>query len=173
MSWEVIVNGLKEFWAQPVPIIGFSVGTLIIGICTIISKTSFGKRLLNKLKGNVQELSTNVDTFKSDTNAKIEELKSYYEQAMALLEAKKDNTEKLLLAIAEQLHNVKIEELVKEYKANAQKSLVLDDIVKQKIGEVKEDYDALKSDFLKQQEEVNKLLEALKEYGHKEEESKI
>lgn len=62
MDWNAFVEGFKTFWNQPVPIIGFTVGTVILGILAIVGKTSIGKKALNKIKEVNSNLSGQLET---------------------------------------------------------------------------------------------------------------
>lgn len=155
MSWEQLVDVLKEFWNQPVPIIGFSVGCCLIFIFGIISKTSFGKKMLNKLTLSVDELKKQVLGIETFSRDKVSDLQSYYEEKIALLEAKKDNTEQLLLAIAGEIHNVKIQEMVEEYRKTMTKDIVIGDIIESRIKDYKAEFEEMKKEF-------NKIIEDYK-----------
>ena len=73
MEWfDTFAANLKDFWSQPVPIIGFTVGTCIIGFCFIFAKTSLGKKALNKLQKLYDDL---VAKYKEIVDAKLLDLK--------------------------------------------------------------------------------------------------
>lgn len=77
MNWDAFVEGLRNFWNQPVPIIGFTVGTVICGIIYILGKTSIGKKALNKIidiNNGLREQLTKAENDLVDANNKIKEL---------------------------------------------------------------------------------------------------
>lgn len=163
MNWEQLIEGFKVFWEQPVPIIGFTVGTVIIGIITIISKTSFGKKKLLQLQTTITSLTTAYDNYKSKTDEKVAELEAYYKEKLALIETKKSNTEQLLLDIASQIHNVNIDKMVQEYKAKMNKDIVIGDIVDNKLSDIKTEYENAKQELLKAKEEYEALINGYQE----------
>ena len=123
MNWNEIVEALKEFWNQPVPIIGFTVGTLIIGIIVILSKTSIGTKALNWLKGKYQEMvETNKEMqerYEAIIKTKdefIASLTQMYEDKLALVQANKDKERDVIIAIGSCINNVKIKKIIEEYK---------------------------------------------------------
>lgn len=149
MSWDQIVENIKTFFSQPVPIICCSVGSLLIFVLTVFSKTSLGKKALNELKNliaittaRIGELNNSITSHKEDTEKKIEELKQSYQDKLAMVEEEKTNLEELLYAIAENINNVKIKELVANYKEKADKRINdISDVVNEELLKYKDSLD--------------------------------
>ena len=171
MSWEQIIEAIKIFWQQPVPIIGFSVGMCFIFVLRVISKTSFGKKNLKKLQDATNTLKENYGKLEIETKSKVAELENYYKEALALIEQKKDDSEALILAIGENIHNVKIKALIDEYKAKMTTNIVIEDIVNAKVGEVKTQLELAKEEYEKAKtlltDELNKTIVEYEEAKNK------
>lgn len=136
-DFDIFVENLKTFWNQPVPIIGFTIGMVIVGILFIVAKTSIGKKALNKIKDINDKLSKQNDVLQSQlkdvnnrcnkfvdnvSNITIPELKDYYnnvikEKYEQIAEYKNELSKRdgLLGVICENSVNVKIKEAWKNY----------------------------------------------------------
>lgn len=122
MDWNQIVEGIKEFWNQPVPIIGFTVGTIIIGVIAILAKTSIGKKALNWMKEKYTELLNGYNETKKqyeeiiktkdETIAKLTEM---YNEKLALVQANKDKEREIIIALGNCINNVKVKKIIEEY----------------------------------------------------------
>lgn len=78
MEWlDTLSENLSAFWNMPVSIIGFSVGTIIIGACFIIGKTQLGKKAFNKVKKMNEELQAKLKDAIDLTYTLNEQFKSY------------------------------------------------------------------------------------------------
>lgn len=137
MDWNAFVEGIKEFFAQPVPIIGCTIGALCIAILSILARTSVGKKSLKKLTNLYNDGKTKVDgvyneyqAFKKEKEQQLkqleseyvyykEQVKKEYENKLAIATSQIDNLRTLLLDISANLHNNKIKEIVESYKENA------------------------------------------------------
>lgn len=117
MQWEQIVEWVKDFFNQPVPIISCTVGALLITILTIISKTSIGKKSIKRMLEAVSEVKLELTNTIAKTSDNVAQLKKEYETQLALAETHSQELEDLLLSISDQLHNAKIRELVEQYKS--------------------------------------------------------
>ena len=134
MNWDNFAAGFEHFWNQPVPIIGFTVGTVIIGIIVILAKTSIGKKALNKMKEMFEDLKDKLHTaiiifneYKENRDAEFEKMKQHYEQRIkdlteeseakiAKLEEKQSKMESFLLDIAMNNPNIRVKKALEEYK---------------------------------------------------------
>ena len=141
MNWEQISYNIEQFWNKPIPIIGFTVGFVVIGILWIIAKTSIGKKALKELRAKYEEATKTLKEIKDFYNKVIEEkdnqlkkLTEMYESKLALVQANKEREEKLVLSIAKNINNVKIKKLVEEYEKLPQIEQV-SEIVKIKVEE--------------------------------------
>lgn len=130
MNWEQITYNIEQFWNKPIPIIGFTIGTLIIMFLVIFAKTSLGRKSLNYLKTKYIEIQNDFDKVKEYYNKAIEtknelienkdkyieELKSMYEEKLALVQINKDKEKEIIIAIGSNINNVKIKKIIEEYK---------------------------------------------------------
>lgn len=76
-----IINNIKDFMNQPLPIVGVSLVTLFIAFYEIFIRTKYGKgallRVENKAKEEMDQLEEKVayiDSVKEETEDKLEEL---------------------------------------------------------------------------------------------------
>lgn len=120
--WETISANIKDFFNQPVPIIGSTIGALLIFVLSVISKTSIGKKALNELKNKYNKLTTEfltiLESFKKHKEKIDETLKVQKEALEIALKEKQeeiDKLEELIIAISENIHNAKVKELVDTY----------------------------------------------------------
>ncbi len=130
MNWEQITYNIEQFWNKPIPIIGFTIGTLIIMFLVIFAKTSLGRKSLNYLKNKYSELNDGFNKAKKyyeeaikakdelieNKDKYIEELKSMYEEKLALVQINKDKEKEIIIAIGSNINNVKIKKIIEEYK---------------------------------------------------------
>lgn len=130
MNWEQITYNIEQFWNKPIPIIGFTIGTLIIMFLVIFAKTSLGRKSLNYLKNKYAELNDDFNKAKKyyeeaikakdelieNKDKYIEELKSMYEEKLALVQINKDKEKEIIIAIGSNINNVKIKKIIEEYK---------------------------------------------------------
>ena len=107
---------IKDFFNQPVPIIGCTIGFLVISILSILSKTSLGKKTLNKALTKIDAVKAETTKKIAFASTKINELEEEYKEKLAIAETHSQELEELLLNISEQLHNKKIAELVENYR---------------------------------------------------------
>lgn len=156
MDWNTIVEGFKVFWSQPVPIIGFTVGTVIIGALSIISKTSIGKKALNSLKAKYNDLVNGYNEVKKQYDeiiAKKDEIittmTEEYNNKLALIQANKDKEREVIIALGNCINNVKVKKIIEEYSQ-------LDEItdVSQFVDDIKNKYESKYQELLAQIEEL-------------------
>lgn len=160
MSWDQIVNALKDFFSQPVPIIGCTIGALAVLIFGIIKKSSIGKKSLLKLTGLYNDMTSKFELVKLEYDAKYEELKTEYENKLALISNKKDEVEELLLAIAPYIHNAKVQELIEDYNKHKHSLISISSVVEAKVEETKKYYETLLSEL---KAEIEKIKDSLPE----------
>jgi len=167
MNWNEITYNIEQFWNKPVPIIGFTIGTLIIGIIVIISKTSFGRKWILRFKDWYQELNVKYneaieakDKIIAEKDEIIANLTKEYETKIALLNENRNKEREMIIAIAENINNVKIKKLVEEFK---QEPII--EVESDYILEIKNEYESKYEEVLKQLEEIKngKISEQVKE----------
>lgn len=130
MTWfDTFAENLKIFWNQPVPIIGFTVGMVIIGALFILAKTSIGKKALNKLKQLYYDLKARYEValevikdtrrefeeFKEEKEKQIVELTDAYELKWNQYKGFVEKQDKMIKVICENSPNVKIKKAYEEY----------------------------------------------------------
>lgn len=167
--WNEVVANIKDFFNQPVPIIGVTIGFLLIFVLVIFSKTSLGKKVLKKLTSAVHDLVLSFNKFKSETEEKVESLKKEYEEKKSVLESKVAILEKVCLIIAENSHNAKIKEAMEECKEELSicktdyESLIEEKVKEEKDkieNELKAKYEEFYETYLKgQKEKIEQLVE--------------
>lgn len=155
MTWfDTFAENLKIFWNQPVPIIGFTVGMVIIGALFILAKTSIGKKALNKLKQLYYDLKARYEVALEvikDTRREFEEFKVEKEKQIIDLtnayEVKLDNYKRLAVrqddmikVICENSPNVKIKKAYEEY-CQTPVELPLNETVERIKNETRKEYE--------------------------------
>ena len=106
--WNEIVANVKDFFNQPVTIIGSSILFLLVFILVIFSKTSIGKKVLKKLTSAIANLIAQFNAFRKEVKEQMDEGFKKYEEEKLQIEAKVATLEKICLIIAENTHNEKI-----------------------------------------------------------------
>lgn len=175
MSWESIVEWVKDFFNQPVPIIGVSVGLLLLYSLVIFSKTSLGKKALNTLRTKCEEAKKETETIKKEvdefkeriikeTSEQVSSMKEYYETELKKGEAKIAVLEKLCISMAELSHNGKIESVVEETKDKLVSCKTdFDFMVEEKVEQTKATYEEKYETEMKHyKEEVDKVIDEVK-----------
>ena len=114
--WNEIVANIKDFFNQPVSIIGCSVGFLLVFVLVIISKTSFGRKALKFLKGKVAKLESEYSEFKDETQNLLENMKAKYEEQVMIAESKVAVLEEVLMIVAENTHNEQVKKAMVQCK---------------------------------------------------------
>ena len=135
-DWDVFVEGLKEFWNQPVPIIGFTVGTCIVGLAFIISKTQIGKKALNKLKALYNDLKARIEAALIRFSQMEKEYEEFKEKANEAVKNKENEIRELTANYELKLNNYKNELL----KQGELLKIVCENSVNKKIKEAYENY---------------------------------
>ena len=150
MSWfEQVVNWLDMFFNKPLPIVGVSLAVILIFVWRLFVKSSYGKKKYNEIKNGLMEvrnLFTNISNdmtdkvkdFKSSCDSKVEAIEEYYECKLAQKQAKEDEIEALLLSVGDNIHNEKIQGLIKAYK---EKNENVQTIMTDRINMAKAEYD--------------------------------
>ena len=130
MEWlDTFATNLKDFWSQPVPIIGFTVGTCIIGFCFIFAKTSLGKKALNKLQKLYDdlvakykevvkaknEIEKEYNDFKADKNDEIKTLTNNYELKLNEYKERMVKQDEIIKVLCENSPNAKVKKAYEEY----------------------------------------------------------
>lgn len=164
MSWEQWVEGFKTFWSQPIPIIGFTVGTVLISLLFFLAKTSFGKKAIRKANDKVEELKSDYIKLKEDTEKLNKNLKDYYEEKMALMNEAKEKEQKIIIAIGESINNKNIKSIINEYKNELkEEKIVISDVVEEKVNETKEQYEQVLNSYESIVDNYKNEFEALKQ----------
>lgn len=122
MNWETIVQKIADFWNMPVPIIGFTVGSVVFGIIWIISKTSFGKKAINWCKNKIAKMEEANEKAKSDYEETlklkdeiIEKMKQEHSEELAAIEYNRELEREFIINALSQINNVRVKKLVKEF----------------------------------------------------------
>lgn len=128
---DQFIELVKDFFNQPIPIIGCSVGFALIFVLTIISKTSLGKKALVEMKNYFSSVKAEYEAFKKLHNQyvadKEKEITLIKEQCELLIsqikeEAKQRDAE--ILSVLSEIPNKKVQEKLLELK----KQPILDQI---------------------------------------------
>ena len=138
MWFEQVKEWITWFFSLPLPIAGISIGTAGAFILIIISKTSLGKKMYAKAIAKCEQARTELKTYKDFADNKINELKGEYEEKLQLVSAQNEKLEKLLIAVSENIHNAKVETLVKDYCEKSHEIIAIADVVDDAIIETKE-----------------------------------
>lgn len=125
--WEQVVEKTTAFFDKPVPIIGCTIGFLLITVLTIISKTSFGKKSIRRLTELARLTHETVETTLKNVNGKLSEIDEKQFNIERYLECKLEEQnlyieklESLIEEIAGNIRNAKIKALINDYKENKQ-----------------------------------------------------
>lgn len=167
MSWEQISYNIEQFWNKPIPIIGFTVGAVIVGVLFILAKTSIGRKALNELKKKYNEiidfknsiedkynkLIEEKDKLIEEKGKIIEELQHQYDDKLALVQANKDKEKEIIIAIAENINNVKIKKIIEEYK-KLPEITDISEVLEAKKEELEDNYKTKYEEILKKLEEI-------------------
>lgn len=161
MSWDQIVEAIRQFWNQPVPIIGFTVGAVLLAILGIIAKTSIGKKQLNKLK-----IEINIE------RDRYAELQKFYESKLQIAEKNKELERQFIYEICENINNVNVKSICEKYKSqfeNITYDQVVEDAKAQAIKEYEDKYKAELTTFIESEKErIKSELEEVKNVGKEE-----
>ena len=129
MSWQQIKDIIDLAWNHPVPIICCSVGSLLVFVLVIISKTSIGKKALNGLRNLISELKSQITDllskfkgFKEEINQTLVEQNKMLENALNEKQAEIDRLVALVEKVAINTHNVKTIQALEEYKKEVTKN---------------------------------------------------
>ena len=157
MDWNTFVEGFKEFWNQPVPIIGFTVGMCIVGVVFIIGKTSIGKKAFNKLKSEIKFLEEKnkllldsceeyrlklldsesyIKELIKTKEAEVSQLKADYELLLAPYKEQIAKQDDLLKVVCENNVNKKVKEAYENYRPE-----VIDIPVPKIVNQIKAQYE--------------------------------
>lgn len=135
---QQVKEWFEWFFNLQLPVVGTSVLTVCIFALVIFSKTSLGKKVYIKATTKVEELATSFKKHKEESDAKIKELKDFYEEKLQVINAKNEKLEKLLIAVSENINNKHIQELVETYTKESKEVLSIADIVDDAVIETKE-----------------------------------
>lgn len=128
---DQFIELVKDFFNQPIPIIGCSVGFALIFVLTVISKTSLGKKALVEMKNYFAGVKAEYEAFKklhnqyvADKEQEIALIKEQCEKTISQImeEAKARDDE--ILAVLSEIPNKKVQEKLLELK----KQPILDQI---------------------------------------------
>lgn len=139
--WNEIVANVKDFFNQPVTIIGCSVLFLLIFILVIFSKTSLGKKVLKSLATAINNLIAQFNAFKSEVKSQLDEGLKKYEEEKLQVEAKVAVLEEVVMIIAENSHNVKVKEAMEKCKEKLSICTDYEKLVEEKVLSAKEKYE--------------------------------
>lgn len=159
--WNEVVANIKDFFNQPIPIIGCTVAFALVFILVIFSKTSLGKKLLKKLSIKIDVLLIAFANFKADTKAQLEEYKyhyeeykNHYEEEKNKIESKVAILEEVCLIIGENSHNEQVKKAMEQCKDKL--SIVKTNYEELVEKRVKEEKDKLEQKYKEKYEEFYK-----------------
>ena len=126
MNWlEVAWEWLREFLLHPLPIIGISVGTVLIIVWKFIAASGFGKKKIAEYKDLVNGYKSEVDSLKENIKKKDEEIdkliadaEEYRKEIEKVSSERYDEQAKrdeLIIKALSCINNVKVKEVLKEY----------------------------------------------------------
>lgn len=136
MNWDIFVENVKIFWNQPIPIIGFTVGTVVTGILFIIGRTSIGNKALNKIKDinnfiteknnillesceeyskKLKDAEETVKEILAKKDEEIKKLKDEYELKLTNYREQLLKQENMIRVICENSVNKKIKDVYEKY----------------------------------------------------------
>lgn len=134
MTWfDLFIENFSKFWNAPIPIIGFTVGAVILGALALISKTSIGNKALRKLTKMFEDLKAEIleylkmfreyrenrekleEEMEKRFEKKVEEIIQNCENRIKELEDTIKAQGQLLMSVAVNAHNVKVNEALKNY----------------------------------------------------------
>lgn len=160
MDWNSVVEGIKTFFNQPIPIIGCTIGFALVFVLTVISKTSIGRKTLKKLGGWYDELKTKYNEFHDDVSKNVAEMQKTYNEQIAVATAKWNEANELIELLVENSHNVKVKDAYQQYKEKINGYATnFENTLQEKINEKVEKIENLEIGALKTQ--INDLLAEL------------
>lgn len=123
-------EAVKEFFNQPVPIIGCTIGFLLISILTILAKTSIGKKALLRLQSGFAEVhekyrllidlhNDTVKHYEKEIAARdeyIKQIETKYQEIIDEVVAKYEEEKDKIIDILEDLPNKKVQQKLLTYK---------------------------------------------------------
>ena len=120
-------NWIKDFFNQPIPIIGVSILFLTLFILKIIATTTIGKKGLRKLQKSSDDFVEKVEVLLHRKEEQDEEFKRAVAKTIEGYERFNNNKnnerdrkiaklEALVLKISEENHNRNVKKLITEYK---------------------------------------------------------
>lgn len=169
MDFETIKNAIIEFMNQPVPIISITVGSLLLSILVIITKTSIGKRAIKKFTKQYDELVAGFDNVKNVTTNTYNKLEQYYHDKLAVIQSQYNDLCSLIMVIAENINNVKIKNAVKEFVSKVDLSKKdFEGYVEQRINDAKNYYEQeivnkYETELLEYKKQLDELINQMKE----------
>ncbi len=168
-GWTEFELELRKSLALPIPIIGITMGSLLLVLLLLFSKTSLGKKLfnesLNAMNKGIQATKECKQILQDTKKAaeklveeKEEELKAVKQTTTVLVDGVRQevrNKEKFYLEVFKEINNVNVQEKVNEYiKEETKQFEDVSEIIKTAKDETRKEYD-------NQFEEINKKIELL------------
>ena len=120
-------NWIKDFFNQPIPIIGVSILFVTLFVLKIVATTTIGKRGLRKLEKSFNDFVSETNSLLRHNEKQEEEFKKDVHKAIGFYEDKNEiekkemfikiaKLEALVLKISEENHNRNVKKLIAEYK---------------------------------------------------------
>lgn len=174
MWFDVMCEKISQFWNHPVAQTGFTIGMIIVGIITIISKTSIGRKALNWMKNSYVDLLNKFNDFKAEKEKQIEQLKLEYinefleekrkfDEQIAILDNENQDLRNLIIYIGENINNKNIQSYIADFKAKMQDHATeLNDVVNAEVQKVKDMYENTLQSLV---EKINDLESKVEQYG--------
>ena len=152
-----VVDIVIDYVNRPLPIVGISILTIGGLVLTIISKTSFGKRQLNNLRGEIGQLRNDYDQYKQGAEQYYDLALKEKEEQKAILSAytsEIDNLTDNLIKACETSPNAKIRAIANEIKNKTTE-------IKSSLNEELSKIDANVNDYIAEKVDVEKLQEKI------------
>ena len=174
MNWEILVANIKEFFNQPVIIIITSIVSTVVGVITVISKTSFGKKAIRQLTKTLNNVKDESDVVRETSklalelaNKEINRLRDEYGSKLTEVYNQFDVLEKGIIEVLENIPNAKVKKALENFNATYQEkkkaiTLFVQETYEEHkavVEQVKNEYQAKLDDL---RAEINEIREIIK-----------
>ena len=147
-----------EYINKPLPIVGLSIAALSVILFNFLSRTSIGKKALNKLTNKIdyyekmnadfvnkvdntiKDITDEINKFKEDSENKIEEYKNEYEDKAKAMNTKFDYIESNLMETLKQIPNKKVQDCICEFENKYEEIKLQTDLVIGSVNDKVVDY---------------------------------
>ena len=129
--WNQVVENVRIFFNQPVTIIVSSVLTILAGAMKILSATSWGKKSVRYLKGQmektvkvVDDYITKMDGYTTQLENKVKELETEYHDKVVAVYSQYEILEKGVIDSLKTIPNLKVKKAVEEFETKYEETKV-------------------------------------------------